>query len=68
MNDKDDIRTLCNRCRQGYTLAGFILHRTENQIKDSCMICGRPGWDYIVEDKPSGTNRKMPILRTRAKI
>ena len=53
-----DIRTLCYSCRQGYISAGFILRRTASVVKDKCMICDRPGWDYEIEERKDGRKRE----------
>lgn len=43
----DGKRTLCKRCVGDYRLAGFYAFLNGYQTeKESCDLCGRPGFEY----------------------
>ncbi len=48
----DGIRTLCTRCAGYYRVAGFSVASCGYQeVKKSCNLCGKPGFDYVVKEK-----------------
>ncbi len=49
-----DIRCLCSKCLKDYRSdSNLIVRRMDpfSNIKDCCVKCGEPGYDYIVYDK-----------------
>ena len=47
----DPKRTLCARCVKDYRTAGFCIVPDGYQtVKDSCDICGRPGFTYVMKN------------------
>lgn len=48
----DQMRTLCARCVKDYRDAGFyVIPENRTNIKSPCDLCGRPGFDYLVEER-----------------
>ena len=46
----DPRRTLCAKCVGDYKAAGFLVTPSlQNEIKEPCDICKRPGFEYVVE-------------------
>ena len=46
----DPKRTLCERCVKDYRYAGFLaVPDRNNVVRESCDICGRLGYTYIVK-------------------
>ena len=51
MDDRRDIRTLCNACRAEYKMAGFRLVKVWVKNKEECDRClVRMGWTYELID------------------
>ena len=46
--DSFDERTLCCRCANDYTMAGFELKPIYKQYREPCDICGRLGYEYYI--------------------
>lgn len=49
----EDVHCLCANCLSGYMDGKHIVKRMNpyNRIKDTCEICRRPGYDYLISEK-----------------
>ena len=50
-----ECRTLCKKCAQDYSEAGYILRKKDFQlIREPCDICLRGGYEYEIIKKSGG--------------